>query len=230
MYFNPEYTKYPSWNGPNYVLMIKHLVQDEIHGSQTFPEESLSSCSVFTCLWLLESLTSGRPGHLQEYLQRRSLLLQRQVGPLCLINDNHLRFAHKAYRAVLRSSYVDLQFIMKDPSAQNYWPRLLALRLCPKLRNQVFTIMHKAYLQIPLRRSTVDLVRQDKSELIGARNQASIDWLDSMIFLNDQVSADIQILWWLGSGFKQKDWSDTMAFVAPRIRGEADAHVLAWRP
>jgi len=230
VYLNPGHTNYPSWDGPNYVVMIKLLVQNDIHGSETFLDESLSHFSVFYCLWLLESLTSERPEHLHEYLQRRTLLLQRQADQLCLIKEEHLQFVHKAYLAVLRSSYVDLLFIMKDSSVHNHWPRMLALRLCPKLRKQAFTIMYKAYLQIPLRKSMVDLVRQEASESIVARNQASIDWLDSMVFLNDQISADVQILWWLGSGFNHKHWSDTIAYVAPRIRGAADAHVLAWRP
>lgn len=230
VYLDPESEKYKNWDGLTSVGMIKKMVSDVTHQTHSFLQDTLSSCSVFSCLWLLESLTSGRPGHVQEYLQRRNLLLQREDSQSRLINENHLQFAQKAYLAIVRGSFKDLLCIMKDTSEQNYWPKLLALRLCTRLRNHAYTIMRKAYLQIPIRQSMVDLVRGETSVTILARNQSSIDWFDSMMFLNGTVSKDVQILWWIGEGSHHKHWSETIAFVAPRIRGAADAHVLAWRP
>ena len=179
------------------------------------------------CVWMLEPIYARRPGHWQEYLERRLYISQQaSISP-----NTTLTFAHRVFHALRRETYRDLeQVLCADEFTSCIWPRLLVLSLIPLVRQKNEGVLRKAYLQIPLSKEAVAMIQN--TQVAGpVRNQVSVEWLESVMLCHAQEPQGKarDILACLGSVLGYDTWDATLQHLAPRVRHTDGAYALAWR-
>lgn len=179
------------------------------------------------CVWMLEPICARRPGHWQEYLERRMYTSQQAS----IIPNTALKFAHQVFHALRRGMYQDLeQALYADEFASCIWPRLLVLSLIPMVRQNNAGVLRKAYLQIPLSKEAVAMI-QHTQDAGPVRNQVSVEWLESVMLCHAQEPQEKarDILSCLGAVLGYDKWDATLQHLAPRVRHTDGAYALAWR-
>lgn len=179
------------------------------------------------CVWMLEPIYARRPGHWQEYLERRMYIFQHAS----VIPNTSLTFAHRVFHALRRGMYQDLQqALCADEFAPCIWPRLLILSLVPMVRLQHARVFRKAYLQVPLSKEAVAMI-QHTQNVGSVRNQASVEWLESIMLCQDQEPQEKAraILSCLGTVLGYDTWDSTLEHLVSRVRHSDGAYALAWR-
>lgn len=195
---------------------------------------------LFGCLWMLESLTSGRPGCVPEYLHRKQELLdvlaaRDHVAPPALFS-----FAQDMYRAVVRNDYrAALQLVQTLPDDSPdalFWPIALARTLVPSLRARLGATLRCAYLQVPVRSSLVAMMPGDQVQVAAPADADDDDaaeriaWVENVLLLpRDLGHKSMHMLTWLAMLQSLTAWRDVVAYTAPRLIGAPPAYALRWR-
>ena len=220
---------------------------------------------LFMCLWMLESLCSLRPNFSHQYLERRQYVLAVSE-PTDL---SRLEYVHHLYLVLQGQAYMGIsgarpgaesprtdRCILKVGRPHLFWLQLLALRAIPHVRMQAWSVLRKAYMQIPVDRdvgcalrSGTDGVerlargeRQDHPE--PAANAHSCVWLASILCTYDKawyknmlmgreeksaVHQGVPALLWLASRYDAGSWGETIEQLASRLVGDTNAFAFKLR-
>ena len=98
------------------------------------------------------------------------------------------------------------------------------------VRLQHARVLRKAYLQVPLSKEAVAMI-QHTQNIGSVRNQASVEWLESIMLCQVQEPHEEAraILSCVGTGLGFDMWDATLAHLASRVRHSDGAYALAWR-
>lgn len=165
---------------------------------------------LFTSLWLLESLTSNRPGNLQEYLERKMFLLNwlpQAEGKA----RSWLEFVFATYRALQDNNGRALGILLTSPlsdwlpkslqsqcqASDFFWLRVMTHPMVNKVRAHSLGVMRRSFLRIAVRPEFAALLRDDlgKVDVVSGppSNQDSIDWLETMLVLHADLAAALTV-------------------------------------
>ena len=183
--------------------------------------------AMFVCLWMLEPIYARRPRFCLDYMERRTHVREE------VCENVYTTFAHHIFHGIMREAYQDMLFALyANETAPCFWPRLLVQLLIPRMRQQYASILRKAYLQIPLSKQTVHIIQGHASPVPSgpARNQASVDWLDSvLLFHNADPDKSCKMISTIGSAAGQTAWDATLEYLKPRLRQTDNAYAVSWR-
>lgn len=206
-------------------MLIERLYDKQHDAAIALTHSSVRS--MFVCLWMLEPIYAGRPRFCHEYMERRIHALQGAC------EDVYMTFAHRVFNGVRRETYQDMQYALYAREATLcFWPRLLIQSLVPRMRVKNASILRKAYLQIPLPKQVVHIIRSHGASppTEPARNQASVDWLESvLLYQGDHPHKPHEIVSAIGSATGHCAWDAALQYIIPRIRQADDAYALSWR-
>lgn len=164
--------------------------------------------ALFTSLWRLEPLCSGRPGHLQEYLARNG--------------DT----SGSAYAALVYGKHLG------TPERQ-FWVNMLCLNLIPLLRESAWQTLRRSYITVPLHPRIAVAINDGADEAAklltvplgptDARNKAGVEWLEQMLYLGDPWAPRQSFLAFISLCYDCGTWNDTIAGLQARLVRGTDA-------
>lgn len=220
---------------------------------------------LFMCLWMLESLCSLRPNFSHQYLERRQYVLAMREAA----DPARLEYVHHLYLVLQGQAYMGIsgahpgaeslqtnRCVLQKGQPHLFWLQLLTLRAIPHVRTRAWSVLRKAYMQVPvdrdvgcaLRSGTDGIERLVRGETQDhpepAANAHSCAWLASILYTYDKAwyksvltgrdeklgtHPGVSALLWLASRYDCGSWSETARHLASRLVGDTNAFALKLR-